>query len=84
MNKNLIKTYALKLDTEKIINFARSEGIELTISEAEMFESTIKDNIDEILNGNGLEIIESKKNSMNERTYDKLLELFYEYKKFID
>lgn len=84
MNKNLIKTYALKLDTEKIINFARSEGIELTISEAEMFESTIKDNIDDILNGNGLEIIESKKNSMNERTYDKLLELFYEYKKFID
>lgn len=84
MNKNLIKTYVLKLDTEKIINFARSEGIELTISEAEMFESTIKDNIDDILNGNGLEIIESKKNSMNERTYDKLLELFYEYKKFID
>lgn len=84
MNKNIIKTYALKLDTDKVKNFARSEGIELTEEEALLFVKTIKENIDDILDGNGLEIIESKRNYMSERTYDKLLELFYEYKKFID
>lgn len=84
MNKNIIKTYALKLDTDKVKNFARNEGIELTNEEALLFVNTIKSNIDDILDGNGLEIIESKKNYMSERAYDKLLELFYEYKKFID
>lgn len=84
MNKNIIKTYALKLDTDKVKNFARNEGIELTNEEALLVVNTIKGNIDDILDGNGLEIIESKKNYMSERAYDKLLELFYEYKKFID
>lgn len=84
MNKNLIKMYAMKLDVEKVKNFARNEGIEISDEEANLFVTTIKENCDDILDGYGLEIIESKKNMMSPSTYDKLLELFNEYKKFID
>lgn len=84
MNKSLIKMYAMKLDVEKVKNFARNEGIEISDEEANLFVTTIKENCDDILNGYGLEIIESKKNMMSPSTYDKLLELFNEYKKFID
>lgn len=84
MNKNLIKVYAMKLDLEKVKNFARNEGLEITDDEANLFIETAQENIDYILDGHGLEVIESKKNMLSERTYDKLLELFNEYKKFID
>ena len=84
MNKSLIKIYAMKLDVEKVKNFARNEGIEISDEEANLFVTTIKENCDDILDGYGLEIIESKKNMMSPSTYDKLLELFNEYKKFID
>lgn len=84
MNKSLIKMYAMKLDVEKVKNFARNEGIEICDEEANLFVTTIKENCDDILDGYGLEIIESKKNMMSPSTYDKLLELFNEYKKFID
>ena len=76
--------YAMKLDVEKVKNFARNEGIEISDEEANLFVTTIKENCDDILDGYGLEIIESKKNMMSPSTYDKLLELFNEYKKFID
>ena len=84
MNKSLIKMYAMKLDVEKVKNFARNEGIEISDEEANLFVTTIKENCDDILDGYGLEIIEFKKNMMSPSTYDKLLELFNEYKKFID
>ena len=84
MNNSLIKMYAMKLDVEKVKNFARNEGIEISDEEANLFVTTIKENCDDILDGYGLEIIESKKNMMSPSTYDKLLELFNEYKKFID
>ncbi len=84
MNKSLIKAYAMKLDLEKVKNFARNEGLEITDEEANLFIETVKENIDYILDGHGLEVIESKRNKLSERTYDKLLELFNEYKKFID
>ena len=73
--------YAMKLDVEKVKNFARNEGIEISDEEANLFVTTIKENCDDILDGYGLEIIESKKNMMSPSTYDKLLELFNEYKK---
>ncbi len=84
MNKNLIKAYAMKLDLDKVKNFARNEGIEITDEEGTLFIETVKENIDYILDGHGLEVIESKKDLLSSTTYDKLLELFNEYKKFID
>lgn len=84
MNKNFIKAYALRLTKEDVINFAIKEGINVTDSEATLFIDTIKDNIDYILDGNGLEVLESKKEYLSDEAYNKLLELFNKYKKFID
>lgn len=84
MNKNFIKAYALRLTKEDVINFGIKEGINVTDSEAALFIDTIKDNIDYILEGNGLEVLESKKEYLSNETYNKLLELFNKYKKFID
>lgn len=84
MNKNLIKVYVMKLDREKVMNFAKNEGIDITNEEADLFVSTVKENCDEILDGHGMEVIESKKDLLRPYTYDKLVDLFNEYKKFID
>lgn len=84
MNKNVIRAYAMMIDREKVMNFAKGEGIVLTEDEADLFVSTIKENCDDILDGHGLKIINSKKDLLSEEAYDKLIELFYKYKKFID
>ncbi len=84
MNKNIIKAYAMNLSEDKVIDFALKEGISITQEEASLFITTIRENADYILDGHGLEVIESKKDQMSEEAYDKLLELFNKYKKFID
>ena len=69
---------------KKINGIVNKRRVVLTLEEANLFIETVKENIDYILDGHGLEVIESKRNKLSERTYDKLLELFNEYKKFID
>lgn len=83
MNKNLIKAYALSLSTNKVKEFALKEGISISDEEADLFINTIRDNADYILDGHGLEVIESKKDMMSDVSYNKLLELYDKYKKFI-
>ena len=84
MNKNIIKSYAMNLTKEDIINFGFKEGITVTEEEAELFLDTIKEDADYILDGHALEIIEAKKDKMSESAYNKLLELYDKYRKFID
>ena len=84
MNKGLIKAYAFSLTTDKVKKFAEKEGIIVTDEEANLFIETIKENADYILDGHALEVIESKKEKMSESSYEKLLELYDKYKKFID
>ncbi len=83
MNKNIIKNYAEKLEVKDVIKFGLKEGISVSEEEANLFLETVKDNIDYILDGNGLELIESKKEEFSLETYEKILELFNKYKKFI-
>lgn len=84
MNKGIVKAYAMSLTENKVKEFALKEGISITDEEASLFISTIRENADYILDGHGLEVIESKKNMMSEDAYNKLLDLFNKYKKFID
>lgn len=83
MNKNIIKNYVEKLEVKDVIKFGIKEGISVSDEEANIFLETVKDNIDYILDGNGLELIESKKEEFSLETYEKILELFNKYKKFI-
>ncbi len=84
MNKSLIKSYVSNLTTDSVIEYGKKEGIDVSISEADIFVSTVKENIDYILDGHALEVIESKKEEISESSYNKLLELYDKYKKFID
>lgn len=84
MNKNLIKSYALNLKEEDVKKYALKENVSVTNEEASLFVNTVKENIDEILDGKALEVLDSIKNRINHEAYDKLIELFDKYKKFID
>ena len=83
MTRNIIKSYAEKLEVKDVIKFGLKEGISVSEEEASIFLETVKANIDYILDGNGLELIESKKEEFSLETYEKILELFNKYKKFI-
>ena len=83
MTRNIIKSYVEKLEVNDVIKFSLKEGISISYEEAYIFLETVKDNIDYILDGNGLELIESKKEEFSLEVYEKMLELFNKYKKFI-
>ena len=80
--KNLVKQYALKLTSEDVIRYGIKEGIQITTNEADIFVSTVKENIDYILNGHAKEVLESKKGSFSEIVYLKQNELLEKYSKF--
>jgi len=84
MNKSLIKAYAMSLTSDKVKEFALKEGIVISDDEANLFLETVREKADYILDGHGLEVIESKKDYISSESYEKLLELFNKYKKFID
>jgi len=84
MNKSLIKAYAMSLTSDKVKEFALKEGIVISDDEANLFLETVREKVDYILDGHGLEVIESKKDYISSESYEKLLELFNKYKKFID
>jgi len=84
MNKSIIKAYAMTLTPNKVKDFALKEGINISDEEASLFISTIKENADYILEGHGMEVIESKKNMISETSYNKLIELYDKYKKFVE
>lgn len=83
MGKNIIKAYAMKLEVNDVINFGQKEGVNVTENEANVFLITVKENIDYILDGHALELLESKRDEFTNEVYEKLVELFDKYKKFI-
>ena len=74
--KNLVKQYALKLTSEDVIKYGIKEGVQITTNEADIFVSTVKENIDYI--NSSIELIfiekEPEKNSLYE-TINKLGEV---------
>lgn len=84
MNKNLIKKYASNITKEDILKFGESEGVNINNSELNIIYTVIKNNQDEILNGNFYEIINNYKNEFNPVLFNKIIEKYEKYKKFID
>lgn len=81
--KNLVKQYALNLSTNDVFKFAEKEGVAITNEEAILIVNTIKENIDYILSGNALELLEQKKNLLSSEVYTHLCKLISKYSKFI-
>ncbi len=84
MYKELIKKYAKNITTEQVKEYALKEGVNVKDEEANLFINILNTRLDEMLNGNALNVLNEYKDKISESSYNKLLELYDKYKKFID
>lgn len=84
MYKELIKKYAKNLTPTQVKEYALKEGTEVSDSEANLFINIINTRLDDMLNGHALEVLNEYKSELSPSSYNKLLELYDKYKKFID
>ena len=84
MYKELIKKYAKNLTPNQVKEYALKEGTEVSDNEANLFINIINTRLDDMLNGHALEVLNEYKSELSPSSYNKLLELYDKYKKFID
>jgi hypothetical protein len=84
MNKNIIRKYADNITKEDIVKFSESEGVNINNNELNIIYNIIKTKQDEILNGNFYDLINNYKKEFNPLLFNKILEKYEKYKKFID
>ena len=84
MNKNIIKKYADNITKEDILKFAQSENVSINNNELNTIYYIIKNKQDEILNGDFYNLIDNYKQDFNPPLFNKIIEKYEKYKKFID
>ena len=84
MKLDLIKNYIKKLKKEDIINYLNKESIKANDNEINLIYSEIINNYDKIDMINFDEYILKFKNKLNDNLYNKIIEKYNEYKKFIE
>lgn len=84
MYKELIKKYAKSLTPDQVKEYALKEGIEVSNEEASLFVNVVQTRLDEMLEGNALEVLNEYKSKLSTSSYNKLLELYDKYKKFLN
>ena len=84
MNKNLIKKYASNITKEDILKFGESESININNNELNIIYNIINTKQDEILSGDFYNLISNYKNDFNPILFNKIIEKYEKYKKFID
>lgn len=84
MYKELIKKYAKNLTPNQVKEYALKEGTEVSDNEANLFINIINTRLDDMLDGHALEVLNEYKSELSPYSYNKLLELYDKYKKFID
>ena len=84
MKKELIKNYINKLTIEDIINYLKKEAIPATKEEIDTIYTTIKTKYNEILDSDFLNYIKEYQSKFNKKLYNKIIEKYNEYKKFIE
>ena len=83
MNKNLIINYINKITKFDIERYISKENIEHTKEEIDLIYNSIKNDYNEILN-NFQNYIVKFKDKLNKNLYNKIIEKYNQYKKFID
>ncbi len=83
MNKNLIINYIDKITKFDIEKYISKENIEHTKEEIDLIYNSIKNDYNEILN-NFQNYIVKFKDKLNTNLYNKIIEKYNQYKKFID
>ena len=79
--ENIIKKYVNILKKEDIVNFAKKNNLLLNKEELEIIYSTIKNRYIDIYN-DGLKVINEYKDKLKKNTYDKLIEVYENAKKY--
>ena len=83
MNKNLIINYINKITKVDIEKYISKENIEHTKEEIDLIYQSIKNDYNEILN-NFQNYIVKFKDKLNTNLYNKIIEKYNQYKKFIE
>ena len=83
MNKNILINYIQKITKEDIQKYISKENIQHTKEEIDLIYQSIKNDYHEILN-NFKNYIEKQKNKLNPNLYNKIIEKYNQYKKFIE
>lgn len=83
MNKNLIINYIQKITKEDIQKYISKENIQHTKDEIDLIYQSIKNDYNEILN-NFQNYIQKIKDKLNPNLYNKIIEKYNQYKKFIE
>lgn len=76
---NIIKKYVNVIKKNDIIEFARKQNVKLNEIELDTIYNTIKTRWEELYT-DGIKVINECKNKLTNTTYNKLIELYNEYK----
>lgn len=80
MNKYIIQKYINKLTKQDIINYSSNEKISLSQKEIDIIYEYIKTRYLDFLSGNQDIILKELKSKLNSKTYQKIEELYQQYK----
>ncbi len=84
MKKELLKSYINKLTKQDIINYLNKEYTPSSNEEIDLIYNVIKNNYEEILSSNFMNYISKYESNLNKQLYQKIIEKYNEYKKFIE
>lgn len=85
MFNKLIEQYVQRMNYNDIINFSNKNGISLKQNEIELIYNYIKNDWKTIVYGNPRGILDELKNNVDNITYNKIENLYYQLKnKYID
>ena len=83
MYENIIKNYVDKLTKEDIITYSKKEDIFLNDNLINVIYDEIKNKWKQLYNGN-TRVITDLENKINNKAYNKLIDLYNTYKKFLN
>ena len=83
MNKHILINYIQKITKEDIQKYISKENIQHTKEEIDLIYKSIKKDYNEILN-NFKNYIDKQKEKLNPNLYNKIIEKYNQYKKFIE
>lgn len=84
MKKELIKNYISKITKDDIISYIAKENVYANEEEVDLIYNAIKNDYEYLLNNDFMKYISNYKLNINEDLYNKIIEKYNEYKKFIE
>lgn len=84
MKKQILEMYINKLTKQDIVNYLSKECIPASNEEVDLIYKAIKNDYNEILESDFNSYISNYKLTFNKSLYEKIVEKYNEYKKFIE